>query len=56
MYLLHPVFCYESNYPVSKRGSSLKLLLSKLALLISALIAVYIVYKEKLVPIIEALG
>ena len=54
MFLLHPTFCYEANYPLSKSPPSLRYLLSKLSLLSAALMVIFIVHKDKWMPIIEA--
>jgi len=55
MFLLHPTFCYEANYPLSNKPPSKRYLASKLALLIGALMTIYVVHKDKWIPIIEAM-
>ena len=54
-YLAYPVFCYEISYPVTTKSPSLKYLLNKFLLLGMALMIIHIVFKERWVPIIEAL-
>ena len=54
MYLLHPTFSYEANFPVSKERPSLTFLLSKAGLLFSLLFTIAIHYNDNWAPLNDA--
>lgn len=55
MFLAHPTFCYECDYPLSKNGPRWGYVLSKFTQMMVAIVASYIVYKNNLEPIFEAM-
>ena len=54
-FLLHPTFCYEANYPLSKFWPNPRYLILKLFILAISLLAIQVVFTSKWVPIIEAM-
>ena len=55
LFLLHPVFCYETNYPVSKAPLAKRKFLLRLLLMFSLVMTTHIVCIEQLHPVIHAL-
>lgn len=55
-FLCFPVFVYEANFPVSQKPISYRYLLRKLMYTVLALFIVYVVWKDRWWPIIQAMS
>ena len=56
MYLVHPVFVYEQHFVTSSKPISKSYIAQKLLKMLICFFVVYVVWKERWVPLIEAMG
>ena len=55
MFLLHPVFCYEANFPVSKEPLNWTFLFEKMLFVAGCLFTIAIHFNDWWVPLHDAM-